>query len=37
MEDVRFGHQKAEKIMYMCGKALEAHLIAHEAMYVDEK
>jgi hypothetical protein len=31
------GNEDAEKVVDMCREALKTHLIAHEAMYVDEK
>jgi hypothetical protein len=37
MNDMCFSHENAKEVVHMRGEALEAHLIAHEAMYVNEQ
>lgn len=37
MKDMGLGYQNTEKIVHMSRKTLEAHLVTHEAVYVDEQ
>ncbi len=37
MYDVRLGQQDGEEVVYVCRKAAEARLVAHEAVDVDHQ